>query len=138
MQIGLPDAFQEVLTVFLGEVAQVGDEGRNQQDISTQGALLLFEVLHGFSPSHILRGESPNLQFSKQMDHYSGSLSNTAGSGHSHTLFLTSTVICGSLKPGDGISKGYFAKPPVPLGERLVLEPNLSWMLHNSSEIIKG
>lgn len=94
MQIRFPDSIQEVLTVLLGEVSQVGDEGCNQQDVSTQGALLLFEVLHSFSPSHILRGESSNLEFPSQIDHYSGSLSNTSGPGHVHTLFLMSIVLC--------------------------------------------
>lgn len=65
VQIRLPDPLQEVLSVFLGEVAQVGDKGCDQQDISTQRAVLPFEVLHGFSPSHVLRGKSPDLQFPK-------------------------------------------------------------------------
>ena len=48
-----PKPLHQLIAVFLGEVAHVGDEGRDQQDVPAQRDPLAFEVLHRLGPADV-------------------------------------------------------------------------------------
>lgn len=53
-EIRPPGLVHELQPVVLGEVPQVGDEGGDEEDVSTEGPLLLPEVLHCLCPADVL------------------------------------------------------------------------------------
>lgn len=60
-EIRPPGLVHELQPVVFGEVSQVGDEGGDEEDISTESPLLLPEVLHCLCPADVLWGQAPNL-----------------------------------------------------------------------------
>lgn len=64
-QVGSPGPVHEALPVFLCKETEVGNEGRDEQNVSTQRVFLLLEVLHSFCPPHIFRSESSHLRFQR-------------------------------------------------------------------------
>ena len=53
-EVRRPGVFQEMGPVVFGEVSQVADGGRDEEDVSTQRPLLALEVLDGFCPADVL------------------------------------------------------------------------------------
>lgn len=53
-EVGPPGVIHQLQAVALGEVAQVGDKGRDEQHIPAQCVFLLPEAAHRFSPAHVL------------------------------------------------------------------------------------
>lgn len=62
IEIRPPGAVHELQPVVFGEVSQVRDEGGGEEDVSTQGPLLLSKVLHCLCPADVLGGQSPHLK----------------------------------------------------------------------------
>lgn len=60
-EIRPPGLVHELQPVVFGEVSQVGDEGGDEEDVPTQGPLLLPEVLHCLCPADVLGGQPPHL-----------------------------------------------------------------------------
>lgn len=55
-----PVLLQKLSPVLLGEVSDVGHEGRHQQHIPAQRLLLLPELLHGFRPADVFGCQAPD------------------------------------------------------------------------------
>lgn len=60
-EVGPPDVVHELEAVAPGEVAQVGDEGGDEEDVPTQSPLLFLEVFYSLRPADILRCQTPHL-----------------------------------------------------------------------------
>lgn len=60
-EIRPPGLVHELQPVVFGEVSQVGDEGGDEEDVPTEGPLLLPEVLHCLCPADVLGGQPPHL-----------------------------------------------------------------------------
>lgn len=65
IEIRPPGLVQELQPVVFGEVSQVGDKGGGEEDVSTEGPLLLPKVLHCLCPADVLGGQSPHLRRDK-------------------------------------------------------------------------
>lgn len=64
-EIRPPGVVHELQPVVFGEVAQVGDEGGDEEDISAESPLLLLKVFHRLCPAHVLGGQPPHLKSNK-------------------------------------------------------------------------
>ncbi|TNN81605.1 hypothetical protein EYF80_008051 [Liparis tanakae] len=60
-EVGPPDVVHELEAVAPGEVAQVGDEGGDEEDVPTQSPLLFLEVFYSLRPADVLRCQTPHL-----------------------------------------------------------------------------
>lgn len=53
-EVGLPGVVHELEPVAFGEVAQVGDECRDEEDVPTQSPLLFLESFDSLCPANVL------------------------------------------------------------------------------------
>lgn len=60
-QVRPPAVVHQLQAVTFGKIAQIRDEGSDEEHVSTQSALLMPEALHRLGPPHVLRRQTSNL-----------------------------------------------------------------------------